>query len=455
MNHQDRIAINCSLEMLIATTKYPAMRYECIKERLLSPNMIERIEQLALDETNRHRKLFEKITKRGPKAFTILLDICQRNFPSAYALLNPASNNNQMHSTHNPKRQRSISFNVLPRSNTQRSQGDVEDGKNNHIMSSTLSEESKCCLEVYPDTLPHTFTVTLTSNLSSINTTFDVQRGQNAKVPSYSMKSRNRGVAFIVNVIDFVKNVHAKRNGADIDGRNLISLFQQLGFVVFYYENITKADLDDLLVQLKESEYLSCDCFAFYILSHGDHKKGSDYIVLHDNSILLVENLLTEFNTVNCTKLIRKPKLFFISTCRGVQPDLGSYRLSTNTEKDGMIDPKKPLPTNIATYCDMLVCYATVPGFAAHRDTNTGSWFVESMCKVWAEYAHDIDVENMMKLVGAYASTYRTETAALQTICTEQRGFFKLLYLNPGYYEHPATLLESNSKTTAGDSENV
>uniref|UniRef100_A0A2M4AQU3 Putative caspase-1 n=1 Tax=Anopheles triannulatus TaxID=58253 RepID=A0A2M4AQU3_9DIPT len=454
MNHQDRFAISSTLDKLVLTTNYPVLRYESIQKCLVTPIMVERIEQLAQDETNRHKRLFEKITKRGPKAFTILLDICQRHFPGAYALLYPASNNNnQMHSTLNPKRQRSISFNVLSRSNTQRSQGDVEDGKN--IMSSTLSEESKCCLEVYPNMLPHTFTVTLTRSPSSMDTTFDAQRGQNVKVPSYSMKSRNRGVAFIVNVIDFVKNVHPKRNGADIDGRNLISIFQQLGFVVFYYENITKSDLDDLLVQLKESEYLSCDCFAFYILSHGDHKKGSDYIFLHDNSILLVEDLLTEFNTVNCAKLIRKPKLFFISTCRGVQPDLGSYRLSSNTERDGMIDPKKPLPTNIATYCDMLVCYATVPGFAAHRDTNTGSWFVESMCKVWAEHAHDTDVENMMKLVGAHASTYRTETAALQTICTEQRGFFKLLYLNPGYYEHPAALVENSSKTTTEDTENV
>lgn len=105
-----------------------------------------------------------------------------------------------------------------------------------------------------------------------------------------------------------------------------------------------------------------------------------------------------------------------------------------------MIDPGKPLPSNIATYCDMLVCYATVPGFAAHRDTNTGSWFVESMCKIWSEHAHDTDVEILMKLVGEYASSYRTEHSALQTICTEQRGFFKQLFLNPGYYENPVEL---------------
>uniref|UniRef100_A0AAG5DXJ1 Caspase n=1 Tax=Anopheles atroparvus TaxID=41427 RepID=A0AAG5DXJ1_ANOAO len=425
--HRDRI--NYSLDKLIHGTNYTILRNECVQRNMISRDMVARIENTAMDVTTRHRKLFEKITKRGPKAFNTLLDICQRQFPKAYAELNPASNDQQMHSTLNPQRVRSVSCNVAPKAFAIRgpsSQLELVDGKNNNVAAESLTEESKCTLLVYEDILP-SFTVTLSNGPAATH----------PKVLAYPMKSRRRGVAFIVNVVTFVKDVHPKRNGADIDGQNVISLFQQLGFIVFYYEDITMADYKELIAKLKESEYLSCDCFAFYILSHGDHKKGSDFIFLHDNSILRVEDVLTEFNTVNCTKLIGKPKLFFISICRGEQSDLGSYRLSTNTERDGMIDPRKPMPSNIATYCDMLVCYATVPGFAAHRDPSHGSWFVESMCRVWAEHAHDTDVEILMKLVGEFASTYRTETAALQTICTEQRGFFKQLFLNPGYYERP------------------
>lgn len=429
MNNTDRLMINVNLEKLINNTNYSSLRAECVQRNMLSQTMVSRIETIAQDEITRHKKLFEKITKRGPKAFETLLYICQQKFPNAYLILKPSSNANRMHPTLNPQRVRSVSCNVAPKVYSFRGSGDVEDGKANNLAEQALAEESKCMLQLYPDILP-------TSSFSVKRTEGPLE--SHPKVPAYPMKSRNRGVAFIVNVITFLKDVHPKRNGADIDGQNLISLFQQLGFVVFYYEDITMADLKELLVQLKDSEHLSCDCFAFYILSHGDHRKGSDYIFLHDNSILRVEDLLTEFNTVNCTRLTRKPKLFFISICRGIHSDFGFYRLSTNTERDGMIDSKKPLPSNIATYCDMLVCYATVPGFAAHRDTNTGSWFVESMCKIWSEHAHDTDVEILMKLVGEYASTYRTENSALQTICTEQRGFFKQLYLNPGYYEQPA-----------------
>ncbi|EAA13168.4 AGAP004754-PA [Anopheles gambiae str. PEST] len=430
MNNKDRFLITHNVEKLVNYTNYKQLSFECIQQKMLSPTMVSRIEGIAQDEVTRHKKLFEKITKRGPKAFDTLLAICQQAFPTAYLILKPNSNDNQMHSTHNPQRVRSVSCNVAPKVYSLRSPGDVDDGKNNNFASNALVEESKCILQVYPDILPTTFSVKLSTRPAETH----------PKVPAYPMKGRNRGVAFIVNVITFLKKVHPTRNGADIDGRNLISVFQQLGFVVFYYEDITMGDLKELLAQLKESEHLSCDCFAFYILSHGDHRKGSDYIFLHDNSLLRVEDLLTEFNSVNCKRLVHKPKLFFISICRGVQSDLGAYRLSTNTERDGMIDPGKPLPSNIATYCDMLVCYATVPGFAAHRDTNTGSWFVESMCKIWSEHAHDTDVEILMKLVGEYASSYRTEHSALQTICTEQRGFFKQLFLNPGYYENPVEL---------------
>lgn len=121
--------------------------------------------------------------------------------------------------------------------------------------------------------------------------------------------------------------------------------------------------------------------------------------------------------------------------CRGDQPDYGTLRPAEHTERDGMINPKKDPPTNMPTYADMFICFSTVPGFAAHRDLLNGSWFVESMCEVWSKHAHDTDVEQLMKLVGKHASLYRTDQSnALQTLASEQRGFFNVLYLNPGYY---------------------
>lgn len=417
---------------------------------MLSEVMISIIEDRNLDEASKHKKLFEKITRRGPTAFQTLLDICQINFPAAYALLKSgttfgSNNSNGSHNTNNDhdkfrstfkaNRPRSISANLgdtsrpvpLPQrfrhlSIGSRSVSEEDDTKNNNQFETT-DKGDKRQLEVFREKVQELYKVELTT------------RPQRSRIlEAYQMRSRNRGVIFIVNVITYINDTHPKRNGAEADKDNLVSLFRQLGFTVFYYEDLTREDFNDLIQQLKMSEHLSTECFAFYVLAHGNHTKGRDKIYLHDNSVLFVEEILGHFNNVNCRRLIRKPKLFFFSICRGDQADYGILRPAENTEKDGMINAKKDPPTNMSTYADMFICFSTVPGFAAHRDTHRGSWFVESMCEVWAKHAHDTNVEELMKLVGKHANTYRTEqNNALQTLASEQRGFFDVLFLNPGY----------------------
>jgi hypothetical protein len=62
--------------------------------------------------------------------------------------------------------------------------------------------------------------------------------GKRADLPVYSMRSKNRGVFFLVNIINFVKK--SPRNGADVDRDNLITLFRGLGYTIFYYEDLTQ-----------------------------------------------------------------------------------------------------------------------------------------------------------------------------------------------------------------------
>lgn len=53
----------------------------------------------------------------------------------------------------------------------------------------------------------------------------------------YSMESDKRCVAFIVNNAQF--QTHEPRNGAHIDKNYLITMFKEMGFSIFYYEDIT------------------------------------------------------------------------------------------------------------------------------------------------------------------------------------------------------------------------
>lgn len=63
-----------------------------------------------------------------------------------------------------------------------------------------------------------------------------------------------------------------------------------------------------------------------------------------------------------------------------------------------------------------------------------GSWYVQELCKVFADHAHDTDLEVMLKLVMGRLMEYRTEKHHLQTPSVESWGFKSALFFNPGYY---------------------
>ena len=107
-----------------------------------------------------------------------------------------------------------------------------------------------------------------TDPTSFINTKMEVKRsndfGKHPKLPVYSMKSKNRGVFFLVNIINFDESREKHRAGAESDHDNLISLFRELGFIIFYYQDITRPDLENLLDELIISDYLKhTDSFTF------------------------------------------------------------------------------------------------------------------------------------------------------------------------------------------------
>ena len=50
----------------------------------------------------------------------------------------------------------------------------------------------------------------------------------------------------------------------------------------------------------------------------------------------------------------------------------------------------------VPTVEDMLIAYATIPGYVANRDNMRGTWFIESICKVFMKNAADMDIKEMM-----------------------------------------------------------
>lgn len=81
--------------------------------------------------------------------------------------------------------------------------------------------------------------------------------------------------------------------------------------------------------------------------------------------------------------------------------DDDSLTLSEQLEKLDMTDAAGITEkiTKLPTDADILVAYATTPGYVSWRNSAKGSWFIQSICEVFAQYAKDEHVMDMMTRV--------------------------------------------------------
>lgn len=78
--------------------------------------------------------------------------------------------------------------------------------------------------------------------------------------------------------------------------------------------------------------------------------------------------------------------------------------------------------------------FCVVLGFESHRDIFTGSWYIQLICQVFMDHAHDTDVENLLKKVSHSLENQRSITLSAQSSTFQNVGF-KTCYLNPGIYK--------------------
>ena len=114
------------------------------------------------------------------------------------------------------------------------------------------------------------------------------------------------------------------RMGSEEDADRLSNVFSQLFFHVLRFTNQSANQMEDLLRNLSKNENLVIhDALAVIILSHGS-KNG---IYGSDGHILSVDTILEMFNNENCPNLRNKPKMFFLSACRGGQSIISEMSL--------------------------------------------------------------------------------------------------------------------------------
>jgi len=272
----------------------------------------------------------------------------------------------------------------------------------------------------------------------------------------YAMFSLPRGYALIINNQEFEdSHTYPLRVGAHVDSENLGSLFTQLGFIVVNCKDLRRRETLRKLDEIQEMAGVKrASMMVVCILSHG---RDQGKIISTDGQSIDIEiDVLRKFNNDYCPELKGKPKFFIIQACRGDEYDYGyledsngkswyyklkrlkikvSDKVTTSTDANPTRSRRSSLPNQTfkeLSWEDMLIAYSTLPGYVSNRDHYRGTWFIESICKVFMENAKDMNLRDMLDEVGMMLSKYESEIGTKQSFNYDVRHFYKKLYFNPG-----------------------
>ena len=105
--------------------------------------------------------------------------------------------------------------------------------------------------------------------------------------------------------------VTKNRPGAENEADNLNETFINLGYHVKQVINPESRDIGKILEDLDKVRYNFYDSFVLWVIAHGEE----NHVILADHSCYLTKDLIEDFSlNVNFRK---KPKLFFLATCKG------------------------------------------------------------------------------------------------------------------------------------------
>lgn len=206
----------------------------------------------------------------------------------------------------------------------------------------------------------------------------------------YNMRHKNRGIALIFNHEHFEVPTLKSRMGTNVDCDKLARVLKQLNFEVIVHQDCKLKDLMRHIEWAASQDHCDNDCILVAILSHGE----LGYIYARDTQYKL-ENIWSYFTAQHCPTLAGKPKLFFIQACQGDRLDPGVTMKRMQTETDG----ESSMSYKIPVHADFLIAYSTIPGFYSWRNTNRGSWFMQSLCAELATNGKRLDILTLLTFV--------------------------------------------------------
>jgi len=405
MNKVDKECITHNLTTLIDSTQYnSALEVKLVEKSVFREDMLDRIRTGVREEVGQKRSLYREVQTRGPRAFQSLVQaLAESDNLRAAEILDPEHKYHKEENSGPEDRNRSKVWNSPNYGNTQ------------NVRASPVVRNSLTPLQV------------------SVRTTPSGVRAA-SELKCYKMDSTPRGQVLIINNEDYVNDLLPRRTGSLVDANNLDLLFLGLGFKVTMRSNLMYQDMFTEVQRFAELEaHHESDMAVVVIMSHG--RQG--LVAACDGREIETEWIMRQFNNYGSPALRGKPKLFIFQACRGEDHDFGTpparIDFEKYEEKRGQTDARSINPPEYkdVSWEDMIVAYSTLPGYVANRDKYRGTWFIESLCKVFMDYAADLEIREMLDKVGELLKNYESEFRTKQSFAYEVRHFYKKLYFNP------------------------
>ncbi|RDD44779.1 Caspase-7 [Trichoplax sp. H2] len=226
----------------------------------------------------------------------------------------------------------------------------------------------------------------------------------------YKMGNKPHGYALIINNRKFIGM--PERKGSDKDAEGMQTLLVKLGYKVAMGNDLSAAQMKDVLQRWAARDHSTCDSFVCVLLSHGEQGK-----IFGTDTDVDIEELLGLFRGNRCASLAGKPKLFFIQACRGTNFDEAVDHVdgvpnesALNTEGyEDEVDAKtrQTLPSE----ADFLIAYSVVPGYYSWRNSTNGSWFMQAVIDIFTKYYKQLDLITMLTIVNNSVATVESSTS--------------------------------------------
>lgn len=218
---------------------------------------------------------------------------------------------------------------------------------------------------------------------------------------AYKNVSQPRGTVFIANYRRFDEEKHETRVGSEYDVQKQRDLFKQMGYkIIRDLDSASNEDTLDALKRFRDDEiHKKVDSLIVIFMSHGC---GKEAFCTSDGKPLSCEEVYSIFSNTNCPALSGKPKLFVFQFCRGDEEHISVY--DGKKESASIDDPltrttPKTTKRKERKLSDVFICFSTLSGFVSYRHEDSGSPYIDKVCRVFMDHAKDKDFDGLMKKV--------------------------------------------------------